>query len=92
MTRTSAADLVPILRRIYATHLAGCCWHVVIDDGNLEADYVASCAERARQNAETHDDGSDHAACVELADALGSGRYSRTQLRKAIAIERRSEP
>ena len=57
-----------------------------------DAEISSLRAERARQNAETLDDGSDHAACVELADALGSGRYSRTQLRKAIAIERRSEP
>ncbi len=34
-------DLVlPVVRSLYRRHSAGCCWHIVVDDGNLDDDDV----------------------------------------------------
>jgi len=44
-------DALPLKASIYARHSAGCCLHVVIDDGNLASDTIRRSLERA-----THDD------------------------------------
>ncbi len=49
-----------LVRRIYAHHGAGCCWHVVTDDGNW--DCIDYCREFARANSHCE----THGACQEL--------------------------
>ncbi len=46
-TRPSVADVMPIVQRIYE-HTAGCCLHIVVDDGNIRDCDVASCLEQAK--------------------------------------------
>jgi hypothetical protein len=37
MTRKpTVPEVLPIVQRLYARHSAGCCWHIVLDDGNTE--------------------------------------------------------
>lgn len=46
--RTDAMVLAKTLvRRIYARHGAGCCWHVVLDDGNTTRSIIDHSAETA---------------------------------------------
>lgn len=45
----SYAELVPEVRRIYAEHLAGCCWHAVLDDSNFTRSCVEMCASYAEE-------------------------------------------
>lgn len=33
---------------IFRRHPSGCCWHIVLDDGNVEDDNVAFCREKAK--------------------------------------------
>ena len=33
-------DVLPLARAIYHEHAAGCCAHIVLDDGNLEDKHV----------------------------------------------------
>lgn len=49
--RPTVPDALPIKASIYARHSAGCCLHVVVDDGNLGADVIADCLREAK-----HDD------------------------------------
>lgn len=49
-------------RRIYAGNAAGCCLHIVIDDGNLDDDSVAHCIENAKSN--------NHPVCIALSHIL----------------------
>jgi hypothetical protein len=48
---------------------AGCCLHIVLDDGNIQDDHVQYCLEKARL--------ANHPNCVALAEALLS--MSKTQ-------------
>lgn len=46
--RTDAMVLAKTLvKSIYARHSAGCCWHVVLDDGNTERAIIGHTAEMA---------------------------------------------
>lgn len=49
--RPKVPDLVPLIRLVYADHLAGCCLHVVTDDGNWDcAEFVLRYArEQGRE-------------------------------------------
>lgn len=41
--------LVPVIRNIYAHHGAGCCWHVVLDDLNLDQASIRFCSKGAAE-------------------------------------------
>jgi hypothetical protein len=34
---------LPMVAKIYAHHAAGCCWHIVLDDYNVDNDSVDFC-------------------------------------------------
>lgn len=74
MARVPYTAAVPLIRAIYARDdgLAGCCLHVVLDDGNY--DCVDWCLER--------DDICDE--CYECAQVLKT--LSQTALKKAIRV------
>ena len=42
--RPTVPEVLPLVRALYRRHGAGCCWHVVLDDGNAERATVAWCA------------------------------------------------
>jgi hypothetical protein len=46
--------------RIYETHAAGCCLHIVLDDGNNDDASVAFCQKWARDRG--------HVLCISVAD------------------------
>ncbi len=64
-----------LLDRIYAQPLGGCgcCWHVVFDEGNYDADSVRYCVEHVNPI---------HADCTALGALVSEAGFSRTQMRK----------
>ena len=70
--RPKVPDALPLKASIYARHSAGCCLHVVIDDGNLGDDTIRYCLGVAE-----HDD------CRALAAMLL--QMTPTQRRKVYA-------
>ena len=56
-------------RSIYGRHPCGCCWHIVLDDGNVDASSIAFCVAMAKEEG--------HPDCLELADL--APMLSRTQ-------------
>lgn len=51
--------------RIYARHSAGCCWHIVLDDGNTDTGSVQWVLEKCLPQ-----NGADHNDCVEIGPLL----------------------
>jgi hypothetical protein len=77
--RPTVPEVVPIIRALYRRHSAGCCWHVVLDDGNYDS--VAWSVARIE------DEGCYEAPateCLELAKLLP--KMTVTQIRKAAAL------
>lgn len=69
MTDDEKYRAVELAATIYARHAAGCCWHVVLDDGNYKKADVEACIAWAAK--------AGHADCMELGPLLL--RMSRTQ-------------
>lgn len=69
-----AAELV---RQIYENHGAGCCWHVVLDDGNWD------CIEHVRETLGQHAECITRGACAELARLDLTPGILKRALRKA---------
>jgi len=64
--------VIPLLKIIYARHAAGCCLHILTDDGNVRDSDAAFCLETARQHG--------HQDCVAAAEKLV--QMTQTQRRK----------
>ncbi len=47
--RPTVPEVLPLLREIYTRHCAGCCLHIVTDDGNVEQDHIDYCVGYARE-------------------------------------------
>lgn len=60
------------LKAIYVAHCAGCCLHVVADDGNVEQDTMDWTLNYAREQG--------HPACIAAAELLA--RMTQTQRAK----------
>jgi hypothetical protein len=75
-------EMLPLAQAIYLHHAAGCCWHIVLDDRNVDDDSVSYCRAFALINVlcRTRDE------CRALGDLMV--RASRTQ-RKKLADSRR---
>ena len=71
-TRPIVPEVLPLVRAIYAQHCAGCCLHILTDDGNVEDSDVAYCLQQARE--------SKHADCIRAAELLM--QMTHTQRRK----------
>ena len=67
--RPTVPEVLPMVRSLYERHLAGCCLHIVLDDGNVEDSSVSYCLEFSRTEG--------HTECEELALKLLA--MSRTQ-------------
>lgn len=59
--KPTVPEVLPLVRAVYRRHSAGCCLHVVLDDGNAEQHFAESCL--AGVDAE-------HEDCRQLAAAL----------------------
>ena len=46
--KPTVPEVRPLVRELYGRHSAGCCLHVVLDDGNVQDDSVRFCIEWAR--------------------------------------------
>jgi hypothetical protein len=57
-----AMRVIELLQRIYQRHAAGCCLHIVTDDGNIETEHVEWSRDYARKQG--------HVDCVEAAELL----------------------
>ena len=44
------ADVIPLIRKVYARHLAGCCLHILTDDGNCGQGDANFCLDIAQQH------------------------------------------
>ncbi len=64
-------EVRPLVRALHARHSAGCCLHVVLDDGNIDDRSVRFCLDNAK-----------HVDCKELASILMD--MSRTQRKKLL--------
>lgn len=60
--RPTVPDVLPLVREIYERHCAGCCLHIVTDDGNVEQHSAESCVEWAREQG--------HEDCLRAAEIL----------------------
>ena len=69
--KPTVPEVAPIVRALYARHSAGCCWHIVLDDGNVDDADVAWCVGWIREQ------GCAGAECHQLAALLP--QMSRTQ-------------
>lgn len=58
---------VELIRRIYMQSCVGCCWHVVLDDGNWDS--IEFCKQYAREHASPDSEYpcKTNGACQELA-------------------------
>ncbi len=67
-------ELLPVIREIYDRHLCGCCWHIVLDDLNIDRESVQFCGWWALNN--------QCRPCIDAWFVISTA--SKTQLRKAI--------
>ena len=65
-------DVIPLVAKVYDTHAAGCCLHLITDDGNLRDSDIAFCIQDAKDH--------NHPIC--LTAALAIAQLSRTQRNK----------
>jgi hypothetical protein len=74
--KPTVPDVLPLANAVYARPGggAGCCLHIVLDDGNIQDDHVAFCLNKARERG--------HLECIACAEKLLL--MSKTQ-RKKIA-------
>lgn len=71
------------MQQLYRRHSAGCCWHIVLDDGNVDEDTALWCCEYIADGG-ADGDAMRHDECVALAGLLPL--MSKTQRRKLYAM------
>lgn len=79
--RPTVPDVLPLVRAVYDRHCAGCCLHILTDDGNCEQDDADYCLQRARET--------DHADCIAAAELIVQMTFTQ---RKRLAREVYAEP
>lgn len=67
--RPTVPQVAPLMARVYQRHAAGCCAHLVLDDGNVEDHSAQFCLQWALDKG--------HPDCIELCEALV--KMTRTQ-------------
>lgn len=72
MSKLTVPEVLPDVIALYTRHAAGCCLHIVLDDGNIEDENVEFCIQYAMD--------AKHPECEALARKLRS--MSRTQRKK----------
>ncbi len=71
-TRPTVPDVMPLVQAVYARHAAGCCLHVMIDDGNVADVFATGALVEAYARG--------HADCIAAAEILA--QMTTTQRRK----------
>jgi hypothetical protein len=61
--KPTVPEVLPLVQALYQRHAAGCCLHIVLDDGNVSASSVAHVLAFARDTG--------HQDCIEIAGLLG---------------------
>lgn len=79
--KPTVPDVLPLVRAVYARHCAGCCLHILTDDGNVCQDDADYCLQRAQETG--------HADCLAAAELLV--QMSPTQRRKVYATHSRPD-
>ena len=72
--KPSVVEVRPVVQALYRRSGVGCCWHIVLDDGNVDDGAVRWCVAQVR------DSGCPGLECRQLAELLP--QMSRTQRRK----------
>ena len=67
--RPTVPDVLSLVNAVYQRHAAGCCLHILTDDGNVEQGHADFCVEQAREQG--HDD------CLKAAEMLA--KMTKTQ-------------
>lgn len=75
-------EAVPHVLAIYAAHSGGCCWHIVLDDGNVDDGSVAWVINEWLYRPEAIARCRSREACLALAEILP--QMSRTQRGKLV--------
>lgn len=60
--RPTVAQVLPLVRVVYERHCAGCCLHILTDDGNVAQEHADFCLQQAHENG--------HADCLAAAQLL----------------------
>lgn len=47
MVKPTIPEVLPAVRELYARHGAGCCLHIVLDDGNIHDSNIEFCIKYA---------------------------------------------
>ncbi len=72
ITRPTVSEVLPLVNAVYHRHCAGCCLHILTDDGNVEDGHAKFCLKQAQEQG--------HADCLAAAGKLML--MSKTQRRK----------
>ena len=64
--KPTVPEVLPLVQALYARHSAGCCWHIVLDDGNVEDSSVAWVIKDWLPSKDPR----EHAECFALAEVL----------------------
>jgi hypothetical protein len=83
-------EIAPLIREIYGSHPGGCCWHIVLDDGNVEDGHVRWVVDEWLSRPESAERCKTRQACMKLGELLP--RMSRTQRSKMVRYAFASDP
>jgi hypothetical protein len=61
-TKPTVPEVLPLVQTVYARNEAGCCLHILLDDGNIKDNHAEFCLKYAREHG--------HADCIALAEKL----------------------
>jgi hypothetical protein len=73
--KPTVPEVLPLVDAVYARHCAGCCFHVVLDDWNIEKHFIDSACDWAMERG--------HEDCMALAEKMR--HMTPTQVRKLAA-------
>lgn len=82
MSKPTLPDVAPLIREIYESHSVGCCWHIVLDDGNVEDSSVMWVVHEWLNRPEAAERCKTREACLKLGELLP--KMSRTQRTKMV--------
>ena len=74
--KPTVPEVRPLVAALYRRHAAGCCLHIVLDDGNVGDEHVDFCIQWATDH--------NHPDCLSLAKLLR--HMSRTQRKKLYEV------
>ena len=67
--KPTVPEVAPLVKAVYKRSLVGCCWHILLDDGNVDDGSVQFCISEALKR--------QHPECIALIDPML--RMSKTQ-------------